>query len=392
MTNLYEMNYVSMSRIWFSVALFYAIVMFTISFRTQLTYHNSDNRNRPFLFIWLATASIVGPAYYAVSDPMSNIYDPTAVTNVTKGVFYQSMWCIALQFFVVLSWGWIRNFFGYEKDLSIWIYPFSYSAFALNTVQYYSIVNSNLFMVLSIITVSVACVSTAVCGLHLLVSIVDMSLFKPRQKWNPLSFLKINHEAFRFAIPRLTEILNGCTVKNIVSVAYAFSEVETLLSMSIEHAKHEDELLYPAIRRYMPKLQMSIFDEHDEGHKLNNELLELITNFRAKFSDEDNAESILIEIRRKFKEWGDHLLPHLRAEEETMSVAARKYLSLEQTCEIIKKAYELTPMDEWRRILPFVVKNLPHPTWKIRYIKTIVWTIPYRAHEIGLALYHGCDR
>ncbi len=141
------------------MASLFAIVFFTITFNKAISDHHSDTRLRPALWVWLATASVVGPAYLAVSG-----YDAAAA----KGVFYQSMWCIALFFYAILGAGWLRNFFVYEKDNSIWIVPFALTAFAINTIQYQRIVNSQLFLVLSLVTGTIACASNAVCGLHML--------------------------------------------------------------------------------------------------------------------------------------------------------------------------------------------------------------------------------
>jgi hypothetical protein len=40
-------------------------------------------------------------------------------------------------------------------------------------------------------------------------------------------------------------------------------------------------------------------------------------------------------------------------------------------------------------VLPFEVNNLPHYTWKVRYVKALLWGNALRAQEVGLALYHG---
>eukprot|EP01038_Epipyxis_sp_PR26KG_P015307 gene15307-20629_t len=87
--------------------------------------------------------------------------------------------------------------------------------------------------------------------------------------------------------------------------------------------------------------------------------------------------AFLEKFRPMYKQWGKDLLPHLRDEEETMTIV---------------DSYEITAIDKWRKIMPFVIDNLPMPIWKTRYVKTLLWALPMRAQEIGLTLYLGLER
>jgi tellurite resistance protein TehA-like permease/glutaredoxin len=347
--NYGQANYVQMGRLWFGIACLYAIVLFTITFRKAMHDHHSDNRLRPLLWVWLATSSIAGPAYFAVTG---------FEKDVASGVLFQSLWSISLLFFVMNAYGWIRNFYSYVQDMSIWVMPFASSAFALNTVLYQQFNDSPLFQTLVVFTVAISCASTAVCGLHTLYWLVDMSLFKPRPKWNPLNFLKITHEAFRFAVPKYETILMALTPANPYAVDMWLVKFETLLAMFMEHARHEDEILYPMIRRYFPGMSADVTKEHDEGHELFHRMDDMIKEYRA---GKLHVEPLLSQLKELYPKWGSMLLPHLRNEEETLTIAARKYLTIEGITKIIQDSYDLTPMNEWRRIMPFVIENLPMP-------------------------------
>lgn len=275
-----------------------------------------------------------------------------------KGVLFQSLWSISLLFFVVGGIGWIRNFFTYVQDMSIWVMPFAMSAFAANTALYLTFNPSHLFEALSFIIYTCASATTAVCGLHTLNWIIDMSLFKPRPKWGPVNFLKITHEAFRFAVPKYQTILSGLVPTNQYAVDMFLAKFETLLSMFMEHARHEDEILYPHIRRYFPQMCQSIDEDHEIGHKLTHDIDHLMKEYRA---GKIAVEPFLAELKSLYPKWSELLLPHLRHEEETLTIAARKYLPIELSMDIIRRSYEITPIEEWRRIMPFVIDNLPMP-------------------------------
>ena len=169
-----QMNYLFIARLWFGVAALFAIVLFTMTFRKSILDHHSEQRMRPMLWIWLATSSTAGPAYLAVSG---------YTQDVGRGVFYQSLYCISYFLVVVLFLGWVRGFFSYVQDMSVWVMAFSLCALALSTIQYYSVVQDEFSLVVSYFAYSAASAVTAVCLLYALYWLCDGSLFKPKNKF-----------------------------------------------------------------------------------------------------------------------------------------------------------------------------------------------------------------
>lgn len=380
-----DVNYTYVGRIWFAVATLYAIVLFTITFNRTFHEHYSDNRNRPTLYVWLATASIAGPAFLASTT------DPAAGT----GLIFQSLWYISLFFFAIFAVGWMKNFFVAEKDMSMWIIPFSLTAFAISTIQYQIQVPSQLFSVLSIIAGAIACGSMAVCGAQTLGMIFDLSLWTPRQKWGPVSFMKLTHEAFRVGIPKITTILNGIDGGNLVAVDDFLKELDGFFAAYAEHGRHEDDVIFPRVRRYFPHLNPSVDEEHEFEHAGLTKMLDEIRRYRSTLdSGADNhaaAAALLNFLRDNFPAWGEHLINHLRNEENTITVAVRKYVPVDYQKQIAKDCFDLTNGDTWRVVMPYVINNLPVPQWKVRYLRTFIWAEPMRAQEIGLMLYPNLD-
>jgi tellurite resistance protein TehA-like permease/glutaredoxin len=389
-----EVNYVYLARLWFAIATLFAIVLFTLTLKRSFNDHYSDQRTRPTLYVWLATASVAGPAFLAVSA------DPSAGT----GLFFQSMWYIALFFFVIFGMGWLHNFFGYTPDLSIWIVPFSLSAFAIATLQYQIETSSELFTTLSIIAGAVACASMAVCGAHTLAWMLDLSLWTPRQKWGPISFMKLTHEAMRMGVPKINTILVAVDGSNPVAVDNLIMEMENFFATYVEHGRHEDLIIFPAVRRYFPGLNPSMSEEHEFEHlgleRMRAEIKkyrEVTTNKGGDNTSPSNsspvaaATDMLTALREQFPAWGDHLLHHMRNEENTVTVVVRKYIPLDYQIQMSAQVYDVTSGEAWRVVMPYVVNHLPAPTWKVRYIRTFIWANPMRAQEIGLILYPNLD-
>jgi hemerythrin-like domain-containing protein len=75
--------------------------------------------------------------------------------------------------------------------------------------------------------------------------------------------MKFTHECFRYAIPKLTKQLKSLqTAKsNAYAVQVFIQEFQSLMTVYEEHAAHEDKIVFPAIRRFLPGLNPSMDEE-----------------------------------------------------------------------------------------------------------------------------------
>jgi hypothetical protein len=64
---------------------------------------------------------------------------------------------------------------------------------------------------------------------------------------------------------------------------------------------------------------------------------------------------------------------------------------MEEQIIVVRNIFDLTSTDNWMISMPFIIRSLPHPMWKVRFVKTFVWAMPSRAQEIGLMLHRGLD-
>lgn len=336
------------------------------------------------LWNYLSVASWFGPAYLAVSEPTTN--------NVGRGVLYQSLYCIALFLFAVLANGWLKGFFSYVPDMSIWLMAFSLSSFAFNTAQYYTFVSMDFFFVLTNIAIVIAAVVCTVCILHTSTWLIDLSLFKPRPKWGPGIVVKLTHEAFRFSLPRMIALVESLDGMNVAAVDHMVDELNDLFCTYAEHAKAEDELLHPMVRRYFPELCLDLDNEHNDQKSIWETMRAAILVYSNNSQrDVFAAEVLLALLRQLLPTWADRLLSHMRKEEATILAAARKYLPIERQKEFVCRMLDITPATSWYKIIPFVIRHLPVPLWKNMYTSAFVWANPARAQEIGMIIYRGTD-
>ena len=353
-------NYTYISRFWFAVAALYAIKLFVITSKTKFNDPQAEMRHRPLLLIYMAASAIAGPAYVAVS-----FGDVSTQTDL----LFQSLWLISLFFFGINIVGFARGFFTFVPDVSIWIYAFSASALALITAQYYAQVLDTFTRVVLLFSVAIACYLTGMAFLHTLNRACDLSLWTPRNKWGPANFMKLTHEAFRYATPNILHLLDTITPEEPHALPVLIRELAPYFKSWVEHSRHEDLCFFPIVRGYFPGLNESVDSQH---HDLEAKLEE----FRAliqKSGEADAAPAIIAKLKAELPAWCEQGLQHLRNEENTITVAIRKYASLERQRAATRQAFDLTSSADWHDTLPYIIRNLPVPMWKIRFVRTFIW-------------------
>lgn len=371
-------NYVNLGRLWFAVAALFAIIMFAVTFNKAIRDHHSDVRLRPTLFIWMATAAVAGPSYYSVSGD--------------SNLLYQCLWLIAVFFFAVNIIGYLKGFYSYVQDMSIFIYSFSYCALAFSTFHYYVVVGGDQFTrVLSIIALALATTSVAVSSFHAVYWAEDHILFRPKPKWGPVNFMKLTHEAFRFGLPKIVAWLESIDeTSNPAALAEFVNEMESVLTTYLEHGNHEESVLFPAVNRYFPGFIGSAHHEHEEQHVVVEKMSDAIQKWRES-TNAGTTSALISVLKAELPNWSTHVLEHLRHEEAGISVVARKYFPLDVQKRLTEAVFTLTPIEKWYLIIPFTLKNLAMPMWKAQFLRTFIWANPSRAQEIGLIVYRTVD-
>lgn len=385
----FGVNYIYVARLWFAVAMLFAITMFVVTFTRSFTDSHADVRTRPLLWVWQAASSVAGPALYAVAGNNSSF---------GTSLVYQCFPLISAFFFAVNISGWLQGFYPICNDASIWTIAFANAALAITTIHYYSfVVEDEFIFVLVVITTAIASGSCIVSFLHTMSWLFDGALFKPRQKWGPLTFMKLTHEAFRVTVPRIEKSIEDIRIDIPYSVKMFLDLIEPFITTYSAHSEHEDRILFPAGREYFPGLNPEMSLEHEVEHETVKSFVKAITVLKGfahnpeSFSDRSDVQDAVSVFQKEFHSFGEHLLAHLRNEEQSITVVMRKYMSIDRQKDLCKKSFELTSSDDWHVIIPFMMTALPHPVWKVRFLRTFMWALPDRCQEIGMMVYRGCD-
>lgn len=370
-------NYTYISRFWFAVAALYAIKLFVITSKTKYNDPQAELRHRPLLWIYMAASAIAGPAYVAVS-----FGDVATQTDL----LFQSLWLISVFFFAINVVGFARGFFTFVPDVSNWIYSFSSCALALITAQYYAQVLDTFTRVILLFSVSIACYLTGMSFLHTLHQVCELSLWTPRNKWGPASFMKLTHEAFRYATPNILRLLESITPEEPHALPALIRELDPYFKCWLEHSRHEDLCFFPIVRGYFPGLNESVDSEH---HHLETKLAEFMELIK-KGGEPEAAPAIIAQLKAEFPAWCESGLQHLRNEENTITVVIRKYTSLERQRAATRKAFDLTSTADWHDTLPYLLRNLPVPMWKLRLVRTFIWVRIRNSYFFDVILFRRC--
>ncbi|CAD7704182.1 unnamed protein product, partial [Ostreobium quekettii] len=373
-------DYQDAAYLWFGPAVLMWIVLFTITFYRAVVGHNSDDRLRPSMWIWLACPAIAMVTYVQITG--------NGVDWVAESLFY-----MALGLFGMLSWGFMRNFFARHKFvMGYWAFGFPLDALAIAAIQYDAAIGTDFTKVIVYITLSLAATVTLVLTLHTSAGIIRRGVFIPDYKWGPMSFMKITHHAFREFIPRL--VAAGAAMEAEEDQQHTVEAFEKLWNdfsrMHAIHSRHEEDVIFPEMGRWFPHVADHWDQDHEEGHREFHRLQKLVDEL--KLADEVASRAAKIgELRDSVKAITDSFLVHIQGEEDHLQPVAKRYFTMSTHTGIVRKVWNVTTGEELYFFFAWVVNWLPHFAMRVRFIKTFIWAMPEHAQLIGTMVALGVD-
>jgi hemerythrin-like domain-containing protein len=286
------------------------------------------------------------------------------------------VWLISVGFFAMAVVGFARGFFTFVKDVSVWNVAFASSLVTMNTAQYHSLTQDTFTFVLFVFSMAFSCYLSAMCFLITLGSFKDKTLFKPKLKWGPASFLNLTHEAFRYSILGILKLLNEIKAENLSVVNLLISELKVFFKAYREHSMQEEEVVFPMLRVMFPGLETEASEQHEQSEKLMNLILGhlvVIKNGASATAPSQQVVDSINAIRTHLPSWCHEALEHLRHEESTVLVVIRKYMPIQRQKEAVRRAFEITTTENWSIIVPYLLRNLPVEAWKVRLVRSLVW-------------------
>ncbi|CAM9111089.1 unnamed protein product [Scytosiphon promiscuus] len=371
----------------FAIGILLWLALWPTTFRASISNHHSDIRNRNLYGMWIAPPAMAMLAY-------GSLEELTAFDAVQRLLFHASL-AMAL---VLATCTWPLNFFLEGKfTMSVWAFAFPLDVVAAAAVTVYGYTGSDHMQVIYIVALTAACALNLVNMLSTLTALVGRQIFTPEGKWSPMSFMKLTHEAFREAIPKIEKL--AATVKPGVADASSLKDLaDAWSSLSFAHdvhSKHEDDVIFPALEAFFPGQTHSVGEEHEEHEKLMSSVQAAMDTLLGSSSDsnDDTARTVLLaELRGNLTRFGKDVLEHLDHEEHSFATPiARKYLPVKTSKELVRKSWDATTNQDMSRFLGWVMSTLRMRSQRTRFLKTWVWAMPERAQQLGLMVYRVVD-
>ncbi|KAG1668505.1 hypothetical protein FOA52_012099 [Chlamydomonas sp. UWO 241] len=386
-------DYTWAMQFWFSFAFVMWLVLFALTFVKAVVAKPDDDRLRPLLAIWVAAPAVAAAAYLVCFVPLWRVYAVSdGIAGVLAGsfndfVFINLVW-FSVSLALCMAVGLHRPFFGRIKfDMAYWATGFPSAAVAIAVLFYYALIPGPLSQGIAIAALAVASGLNTVLLLQTYAGILRFRIFVPDNKWGPLSFMRLSHEAFRGAMPKLIDAAKAVAASGTNADAAVIEELsENWRTMSLahtEHAKHEDLAIFKTYNEFFPGVATQWNEEHEAHHKIIDEI-----DAAVAAASSGNAPSTLVSM---LEDYAVEVEKHLRGEEDHLQGMPRKYLPLEIHKQIMRECWALTPAPVWGEYIPWALNALPMLHQRVRFLKTFLWAMPERAQHIGIMVASGVD-
>ena len=393
--NLVDEANVLIARFFLSTAQLMWIILFVVTFYTTVTGHNSDPRRRHGIFVWLAAPAVIGMAEFIVCTNESAL--GIGLYLVCKRNF-ASYYFVTIFIFFSLCWMALPHlrFFGRDPfNKGYWMDCFCLDTLACCAGLFYVLNNYQASRTMMLIGLVVCSIANLTAFLHTVVALIHRrTFFTPMDKWGPMSFFKLTHEAFRGAIPRLQKALESVDLdrpegqRKLQEFVASFNQFVLLYT---EHAKHEDEVIFKVFDEFFPGHASESSSDHERDHKIVEDLhAKALAAFVVSLPLEDRKES-LADLKKSFPPFFESFLAHMRHEEDNLQPIGRKYIPLAWQKEMSQECFKLTGAVKWETLLPYIVLHLPRHMQRVRYIKSLCWFMPERSQQIGAIVYRNVD-
>lgn len=202
-----------LARFFYSFAWLMWITLFIITFFKVVTGHNSDDRLRHGVFIWVAA-----PCALALAEWVICFNEAGFSTRNHCDAEFSNKFFIGVFIFLGLLWatlpGW--NFFGRDTfGMGYWIECFALDTLAICGAFFYVIYGYRISENVQFIGLTIASIANLTALMHTISAIIRRrGVFTPEVKWGPLSFMILTHEAFRGNVATLRHYLDVANVES----------------------------------------------------------------------------------------------------------------------------------------------------------------------------------
>eukprot|EP00007_Cunea_sp_BSH-02190019_P003588 CAMPEP_0174232874 /NCGR_PEP_ID=MMETSP0417-20130205/3048_1 /TAXON_ID=242541 /ORGANISM="Mayorella sp, Strain BSH-02190019" /LENGTH=762 /DNA_ID=CAMNT_0015310993 /DNA_START=63 /DNA_END=2348 /DNA_ORIENTATION=- len=357
--------------LFFGLPALLGLTLFVLNFRRWALEPPVTDLQEILLFALLAVPSVMTMALPGLTGGFG------AASYVTFSISV----AMAIWFLWLAVW---HNKFSAPADRNYWVLVFSVSAYAGACYTYYQLADpSVLGQIWAYSANFVASYACIVVTLHSLRLMIWRKYYVPADKWGPLSFMKLTHYAYKEALDDLTEMAGTLDADNANEFA---NTLEGLVLMHHSHAHYEDEILFKDYDGYIPGFQdeIGIESEHQAADSGLDALAAKIEALRSGGSTAGIEEQLAAIV--------PVLTDHLENEERNLIAYPRKYVARKTHKRLIRESFRARPIEEWRKVLPFIINKLPYHPMRVRFLRCFQWAMPEEMEKLGIMLFNGCSR
>eukprot|EP00538_Stauroneis_constricta_P000528 CAMPEP_0119546512 /NCGR_PEP_ID=MMETSP1352-20130426/899_1 /TAXON_ID=265584 /ORGANISM="Stauroneis constricta, Strain CCMP1120" /LENGTH=996 /DNA_ID=CAMNT_0007591223 /DNA_START=151 /DNA_END=3141 /DNA_ORIENTATION=+ len=371
------------------------LVLFTITFFKTVTTHNSDNRVRHGIWIWLAAPCVIGLADYALCISSNSFSNLNQCVNQFSNYYFMGIFLFfSITFSALPHLGFIGN---EQWGMSYWIGCFSLDVLAACGALFYTLTNFRAAETLCYIFLVAASFANFVNLMHTLLGIAQRrGVFTPEVKWGPLSFMKLTHEAFRGNMDKMRKTLDVLDVNDDSAemrdnLGLFAAHLNRFSILHEEHSKHEDDVIFKMFNDWFNEHAKKYNNDHDGYHRVFEEVSQAANQLLDMTLSLGVRQDALDVLKRILPPFFDDFEEHLQGEEDNLVCIGRKHIPLELQKQMSRKVFEITDATNWEIIIPYVLNNLPRHMQRVRYLKVLLWSVPERAQQIGMIVYRNVD-
>jgi hypothetical protein len=415
--------------VWTAYGVALGVPAYVAAMYKSFVVFEADDRIRPLKWGLVAWTSMLSITTFSGMTPATATATATAATLSSPLIYLFS-----LVLAMVLGLLFVTGHFSQLKfDVtSAWMMAFPIDALAIATLLYYQTVPGVLTQGMAYAGLATAAVATIVLTLHTVNAALMNKLWTMDPKYGPLSQQILTHEAFRAASIRLekqAECLVASGGKNIGEFARQFRCVlitasrptcarssertrralrtprlspthsryalrSLVRSFAREfrvvhhwHAVHEDKVIFATFEQYVPGSCDRQHHEHERDEVLMQRWAKMIEMIEA-----GNDRSIVrSQLYTELKDFLADFELHLQGEEMHLQRLGRKQLNVDLQKAMIRSVWDMTPVDVWQIMMPWIVENAPMHQQRVKFVRAWLWSVPERAQLIGRMIYMKCD-
>ena len=201
------------------------------------------------------------------------------------------------------------------------------------------------------------------------------------QRYNTFNMI---HKALRALLYDTALTLQQTYFGNVDEARTALRKVETVLHQFEQHARHEEQFILPLITAYEPQLVEEFENEHEEDHRISNQLKHLVNIFHAT-TLEDERVIAGSGVAKAFMDFMVFNLEHMAREERVLNPVLWTYYTDMQLLQMNARLVASIPAPDKAVSSKWVMRGISNRE-AIMWLKAVRYTASKPEFKAVLAL------